>query len=47
MVRVLFVVASFFGGAGLLLYVALWVLVPEDGRDSAAVPTRDDTRRSC
>ena len=44
-VRVLFVVASFFGGAGLLLYVALWVLVPEDGRDSAAVPTRDDTRK--
>ncbi len=44
-IRVLFVVASFFGGAGLLLYGALWLLVPEDGRDSAAVPTRDDTRK--
>jgi phage shock protein PspC (stress-responsive transcriptional regulator) len=44
-IRVLFVVASFFGGAGLLLYAALWLLVPEEGRDSAAVPTRDDTRK--
>ncbi len=44
-IRVLFVVASFFGGAGLLLYGALWVLVPEEGRESAAVPTRDDTRK--
>jgi len=43
--RVLFVVAAFFGGAGLLLYGALWLLVPEDGRDSAAITTRDDTRR--
>ena len=32
--RVLFVVAAFFGGAGLLLYGALWLLVPEDGRDT-------------
>ena len=43
--RVLFVVAAFFGGAGVLLYGALWLLVPEDGRDSAAITTRDDTRR--
>jgi len=43
--RVLFVVAAFFGGAGVLLYGALWLLVPEDGRDTAAISTRDDTRR--
>ncbi len=30
-VRVALVVAVFFGGAGLLLYVGAWVLVPEEG----------------
>ena len=29
-VRVLFVVAIFFGGAGLLVYAALWLVVPDD-----------------
>lgn len=33
-VRVALVVAVFFGGAGLLLYAAAWILVPEEGRDS-------------
>lgn len=32
-VRVAFVVLTFFGGVGLLLYVALWVLLPEEGSD--------------
>ncbi len=32
-VRVALVVATFFGGAGLLLYVAAWILVPEEGTD--------------
>ncbi|WP_416956235.1 PspC domain-containing protein [Nocardioides sp. T5] len=32
-VRVALVVAVFFGGAGLLLYVAAWILVPEEGTD--------------
>ena len=36
-VRVAFVVLTFFGGAGLLLYVACWLLVPEDGSDWARV----------
>ncbi len=36
-VRVLFVVLAFFGGTGLLLYVALWLLLPEDGSDRAVV----------
>jgi phage shock protein PspC (stress-responsive transcriptional regulator) len=35
--RVAFVVLSFFGGVGLLLYVALWLLLPEDGRDWAKI----------
>jgi phage shock protein PspC (stress-responsive transcriptional regulator) len=30
-IRVALVVAVFFGGAGLLLYVAAWILVPEEG----------------
>jgi phage shock protein PspC (stress-responsive transcriptional regulator) len=36
-VRVAFVVLTFFGGVGLLLYLALWLLVPEDGSDWATV----------
>lgn len=36
-VRVAFVVLTFFGGVGLLLYVACWLLLPEDGSDWARV----------
>ena len=36
-VRVLFVVLTFFGGAGLLLYGALWLLMPEDDGDQAMI----------
>ncbi len=32
-VRVAFVVLTFFGGVGLLFYVACWLLLPEDGSD--------------
>ncbi len=43
--RVGFVVLVFFGGAGLLLYGACWLLVPEDG--SAGAPLNlDDRNRS-
>jgi phage shock protein PspC (stress-responsive transcriptional regulator) len=35
--RVAFVVLTFFGGVGLLLYVALWLLLPEDGSDWARI----------
>jgi phage shock protein PspC (stress-responsive transcriptional regulator) len=43
--RVAFVVLVFFGGAGLLLYGACWLLVPEDG--SLDAPLRlDDRNRS-
>ncbi len=43
--RVAFVVLVFFGGAGLLLYGACWLLLPED--DSASAPlSLDDRNRS-
>lgn len=42
--RVAFVVLVFFGGAGLLLYAALWLFVPEDGRDDAVITTSASTR---
>ena len=32
-VRVAFVVLTFFGGVGLLLYLALWLLLPEEGSE--------------
>jgi phage shock protein PspC (stress-responsive transcriptional regulator) len=35
--RVAFVVLAFFGGVGLLLYLALWLLLPEDGSDWAKI----------
>ena len=35
--RVAFVVLTFFGGVGLLVYVALWLLLPEDGSDWAKI----------
>lgn len=45
-VRVLFVVTSFFGGAGLLAYGALWLVVPEEETDQAVLHVRGDTRRT-
>lgn len=35
LVRVVLAVLALFGGAGLLVYAAVWLLVPEDGRDRA------------
>lgn len=43
-VRVVFVVTAFFGGAGLFAYGALWLLVPEEGRDHAPVNFDDRAR---
>lgn len=45
LVRVLMVVLALFGGAGLVLYLALWLLVPEDYTGRAVIGTRDDTRK--
>lgn len=42
--RVLFVVLCFFGGAGFVLYGAAWLLVPEEGSDHAVVSTSPSTR---
>src|SRR6188768_2368628 len=36
-IRVLLAVLTFFGGAGLLVYGAFWLFVPEDGRDRAPI----------
>ena len=35
--RVAFVVLAFFGGAGIILYAAAWLLVPSDGSDDATI----------
>jgi phage shock protein PspC (stress-responsive transcriptional regulator) len=42
--RVLFVVLCFFGGAGFVLYGAAWLFVPEDGREQGAVSKSPSTR---
>lgn len=42
--RVAFGVLAFFGGAGLLLYGALWLFLPEEGRDRAPVHLDERTR---
>lgn len=42
--RVAFVVLAFFGGAGLILYAAAWVLVPEDGEDRAILHLDERSR---
>jgi phage shock protein PspC (stress-responsive transcriptional regulator) len=44
--RVLFVVLVFFGGAGILLYGALWLFVPEEDTGDAVVSTSDSTRNA-
>jgi phage shock protein PspC (stress-responsive transcriptional regulator) len=43
--RVAFVVLAFFGGAGLILYGACWLLLPEEGNDSAPLGL-DERNRS-
>jgi phage shock protein PspC (stress-responsive transcriptional regulator) len=42
--RVVLVVLVFFGGAGLIVYGACWLLVPEDGDDQAPFNFDDRTR---
>ena len=44
-IRVLLVVLTLFGGAGALVYGAVWLFVPEDGRARAAVDVPPDVRR--
>ncbi len=44
-IRVVLAVLTFFGGAGLLVYVAVWLFVPEDGHDQAPIEVTTDVRR--
>ncbi len=44
-IRVLLVVLTFFGGAGVLLYAAIWLFVPEDGQADAPIEVSTDVRR--
>ena len=43
-IRVLLAVLTFFGGAGLLIYIAFWLFVPEDGRDRAPIELGSEMR---
>ena len=45
-VRVTLVVLTLFGGAGALLYAAVWLFVPEDGKDRAPVEVHGDALRA-
>jgi phage shock protein PspC (stress-responsive transcriptional regulator) len=42
--RVMFVVLTLFSGAGLVLYAAAWLLVPEEGSNRSAMHVDDSTR---
>ncbi len=42
--RVAFVVLAFFGGAGLIVYGACWLLVPSDNEDEATIDLDERTR---
>ena len=44
LIRVLLVVLTLFGGAGILLYIACWLLVPEEGRADAPIRLDERTR---
>jgi phage shock protein PspC (stress-responsive transcriptional regulator) len=44
-IRVLLVVLTFFGGAGLLIYGAAWLFVPEDGAEHAAIRVGSEPRK--
>lgn len=44
--RVLFVALSFFGGAGVVLYGALWLFVPEEHTGNTVVPVQDSSRNA-
>jgi phage shock protein PspC (stress-responsive transcriptional regulator) len=44
-IRVLLVVLTFFGGAGLLIYGACWLFVPEDTADHAPIRVSSEPRK--
>ncbi len=40
LVRILFVVATFVGGSGILAYILCWIIIPEEPRVVQAAPTQ-------
>src|SRR6478672_8802339 len=42
--RVLFVVLCFFGGAGFVAYGVAWLLVPEEGKTDGIIAMNENTR---
>jgi len=44
-IRVLLAVLAFFGGAGVLIYGACWLFVPEDGKAEAPIHVGSEPRR--
>ncbi|QIX25841.1 PspC domain-containing protein [Nocardioides sp. JQ2195] len=42
--RVAFVVLTFFGGAGLIIYIASWLIVPDDAGNRATISLDDRSR---
>ena len=44
-IRVVLAVLTIFGGAGVLVYGAVWLFVPEDGEERAPVEVGTDVRR--
>jgi len=44
-IRVVLAVLTFFGGAGVLVYGAVWLFVPEDGKDRAPIEVGSEARR--
>jgi phage shock protein PspC (stress-responsive transcriptional regulator) len=45
LVRIAFVVLTVIGGAGVPLYLASWLLIPEDGADKSIAASFLDSRR--
>ena len=46
LVRIAFVVLTVVGGAGVPLYLAAWLLIPEDGADQSIAASFLDSRRN-
>lgn len=43
LIRVLFVVTAIFGGFGLVVYIVMWILVPEEGSGRAMIDNMIDS----
>ena len=46
LLRIVFVVLTVMGGAGVPLYLASWLLIPEDGADQSIAASFLDSRRN-